>query len=234
MKIVGHRGAAGLALQNSSASFKAALKAHVDMIELDVRPTKDGRLVVIHDYRTKRVATQDAYVGELTLAELQKLTLQNGEHLLSLDEALDLIGKTPVIVDMRTAGCAEELLNVVDRHPKANLIFASFQHEELRILRAAQPRYPIYVLEHFSPVEIVRSAVRVGADGIGLNMWLMNPLTYRLVKSSGLDLYVYNVNWPILARFLLHFYPGIKICTDYPNRYATKPKQVGTRRARHA
>ena len=55
-KIIGHRGAAGLALENSRASFLAAVQSGVDMIEFDTRLTADDNLVVIHDPKTGRVA----------------------------------------------------------------------------------------------------------------------------------------------------------------------------------
>src|SRR5688572_24217312 len=55
MKIIGHRGAAGIALENTAESIKAALALPIDGMEIDVRRTKDGHLVVIHDEDTSRI-----------------------------------------------------------------------------------------------------------------------------------------------------------------------------------
>jgi glycerophosphoryl diester phosphodiesterase len=221
-KIIGHRGAAGLELENSRASFLAAIKHGVDMIELDVHLTADDELVVIHDPKTGRVATEHVTVRDKTLAELQAIKLDNDEPFLSLDEALDIIGNTPLIIELKDANSVDELLLTLDRHPQTHASIASFDREELRHVRQVLPYIPIYALEHLAPIDIVRSAHQLGATGIGLNFWIMNPLTYRLAKRYHLEIYVYSVNSPIVARFLHLFYPDIHLCTRHPERFATK------------
>lgn len=218
-KIIGHRGAPGIALENSAASFKAALEAKVDIIELDVRLTADDQLVVLHDTRTTRVAVESVAVRDKTLRELQSLKLRNGERLLSLDQALDIIGSHPVMVELKDNGCVDELLLVLGRHPKAHIIVSSFFHDELEQLRRVAPDIPRYVAEHFAPVAIIQHARHLHADGIALNKWLMNPLTYRLAKRYQLELAVYTVNSSLISRFLLKLYPDIYFYTDHPDRF---------------
>jgi glycerophosphoryl diester phosphodiesterase len=218
-KIIGHRGAAGLALENSRASLRAALKAQVDVAELDVRRTADDRLVVVHDANTGRVSPTNVTVRDKTLAELHQLPLYDGEILLELDEALDIVDTTPVIIDIKDENSADELLLTLARHPKNQASIASLHHEELRQLRRALPNIPVYVLEHLSPIEILHNARQLHATGIGLNKWLMNPLTYRLAMRYHLELYVYVVNSPLLVKFLKKLYPNVDICTDHPERF---------------
>lgn len=223
MKIIGHRGAAGLALENTRSSFRAA-KAHgVDMIEFDVRLTADGHLVVIHDAVTDRLATDRRQVRRHALAELQKLKLHGGERLLSLDEALDVIADTPVIIELKDTGSVDELLLVLERHPQTAYSVCSFHHEELRRLRRVLPDVPIYASEHFAPVAIIDRARNLHATGICLNKWLVNPITYYLARHYHLEIYLYTVNSPWLARLLSRLYPGIHILTDHPERFATGP-----------
>jgi glycerophosphoryl diester phosphodiesterase len=219
-KIIGHRGAAGIALENSRESLLAAIEHGVDMVELDTRLTADDQLVVIHDSYTQRVMPGDnTVVRAKTLAELQELSLHNGETFISLDEALDVIGDTPVIIELKDENSVDELLLALGRHPKAKASVASFHHNELRQVRRAITDIPVYVLEHMSPLEIVHSARSMQATGIGLNKWLMNPLTYRLAKQYHLELYVYTVNNPFVARFLRVLYPDIHLCTNHPERF---------------
>jgi glycerophosphoryl diester phosphodiesterase len=225
-KIIGHRGAPGLELENSRASFLAAIKHGVDMIELDVRLTADDKLVVMHDPKTGRVAAENVVVHDKTLAELRAVKLDNDETFLSLDEAFDTIGSTPVIVELKDPGSVDELLLALERHPKAQVTIASFDREELRQVRQVLPDMPIYALEHLAPIDIVHNAHKLGATGIGLNFWLMNPVTYRLAKRYHLEIYVYSVNSPLLARFLHLLYPNIYLCTRHPERFTSpKPKQ---------
>lgn len=227
-KIIGHRGAAGIALENSRESLLAALQHGVDMIELDTHLTADDHLVVIHDPYTKRVVPgENIVVRAKTLAELQALSLHNGEPFLSLDEALRIVGDTPVIIELKDEGSVDELLLALGRNPKTNASIASFHHNELRQVRRAIPGIPIYVLEHMSPLEIVHSARSMHATGIGLNKWLMNPLTYRLAKRYHLELYVYTVNNACVARFLRVLYPAIHLCTNHPERFIRAAAATG-------
>ncbi|HSX34723.1 MAG TPA: glycerophosphodiester phosphodiesterase family protein [Candidatus Saccharimonadales bacterium] len=219
-RIIGHRGAAGLALENSADSIRAALKHDVDAIEFDIHLTKDKKLIVVHDKHTGRVSRTKVHIKDATLDELRNLPLKNGQTLPTLDEIMDIIGGKPVIIDIKDAGSAAELLQVLKRHPRAHVSFASFQHEELRFLHERLPKVPIYVLEHFSPVDIIHSAVNLRAHGIGLNKWLMNPLTSYLARRYHLDLYVYTVNNRFLGLVLKRLYPGVTICTDHPERFS--------------
>ena len=219
MKIIGHRGAAGLALENSRASLLAAIAQGVDMIEFDVRLTADDHLVVIHDKETSRVAEDAHTVRERTLAELRTVSLSNGEELMTLDEALEVISDTPVIIELKDKGSVDELLLVLERHPNSVPRVASFQHDELRYVRRVLPDVPTYVLERFAPVDIVHTARAVQATGIGLNKWLINPLTYWLVRHYNLEIYLYTVNSPLFVRFLRLFYPNVDLCTNQPERF---------------
>lgn len=222
-KLIGHRGAAGLALENSRESIIAALKYHIDAIEFDVRKTKDGKLVVMHDRHTGRVAHKKVAVSSLTLEELQALELHNGQSIPTLEDVFKLIGgKKPVVIDIKDSGVTDEILRLLERYPDVRPEFTSLRHSELRKLHAALPEAPILVLEHFSPFEILHTAKRMHATGISLNMWLMNPLTYRLARRAGLELRVYTVNHPLLVRFFRVFYPEVSIYTDHPERFAHK------------
>lgn len=71
--IVGHRGASGLAPENTFASFELALDSGADMIELDVHPCKDGDLIVMHDDTVDRTTDGSGRVSGKTLAEIRKL-----------------------------------------------------------------------------------------------------------------------------------------------------------------
>lgn len=228
-KIIGHRGARGLALENSRESFLAALAHDVDVIELDTHLTADDKLVVLHDPVTTRVAQTKVRVKRRTLKQMKELKLRNDENFLSLDEALDVIGEKPVFIELKDRGSVDELLLVLERHPKTKASVVSFYAEELRRVRQVLPDIPIYVSEHFAPIAIIQTARNLGADGIQLNKWLMNPLTYKLAERYRLTLNVYTVNSVSIARFMKYFYPKINIYTDHPERFI-KPAALKTRK----
>lgn len=222
-KIIGHRGAAGLALENTKASFLAALDYKIDALEVDVRRTKDGKLVILHDRHTGRVAKEKVSIGSKTLAELRQMALHDGHEIPTLEQVFSIVGgKTPIVIDIKDSGVADEIIRLLEAFPEVQAEFTSFHHGELKKLHAALPECPVLVLEHFSPFEIIHTAKRLHATGISLNMWLMNPLTYYLARRNDLELRVYTINHPLIVRFFQILYPDVAIYTDRPERFVGK------------
>src|SRR5439155_21621382 len=73
MLLFGHRGARGEAPENTLAGFAHARRAGVAAFELDVRPTADGRLAVIHDATVDRTTNATGAVSDFTAADLARL-----------------------------------------------------------------------------------------------------------------------------------------------------------------
>ena len=71
--VIAHRGGAGLWPENTLYAFERARAAGADVLEMDVRSTADGHLVVHHDETVERTTDGRGRVGELTLAELKRL-----------------------------------------------------------------------------------------------------------------------------------------------------------------
>jgi glycerol kinase len=98
--VIGHRGAAARAPENTAPSFEAALAVGAPAVELDVQLTADGRALVHHDSTTKRVCGHTGTIRSLTLDECRSLHVRPGFRkgktwtrirLLSLDEALGIL-----------------------------------------------------------------------------------------------------------------------------------------------
>lgn len=70
-----HRGLSGLMPENTLPAFAAAIALGADEIELDVRLTKDGQLIVSHDPNLERVSDGTGFLGDYTLEQLQTLNL---------------------------------------------------------------------------------------------------------------------------------------------------------------
>lgn len=223
--IIGHRGAAGLALENSPDSIRAALSYNIDAIEFDIHRTRDGQLIVLHDSHTGRIAEQRVLVTKKTLAELRALKLKNGQQLPTLEELFQIIdSKKPVVIDIKDLGCSAELLRLLGKYPQIKASVTSLKYSELKKLRTADPNLPIFVRDLLNPFEILHTARKLRAQGISLNMWLMNPLTYYLARRRNLELRIYTVNSPWLVRFFRRLYPEIVIYTNHPERFVSPEK----------
>lgn len=224
--VIGHRGAAKMALENTAQSIVAALELRVDAIEVDVRRTKDGQLVLLHDPSTERV-TQPGLPHMLarqhTLKELQQAQLKDGQRLLSLEKAMQLVGSnTPLVLDIKSRGCADEIIRLSSIYPEVKIELTSRIASELAKLHQVRSDWPIYVLERFNPVEIFYAKRRVGAVGISVNKWIINPFTYWLARARNLEVRVYTVNLRMQYRILKILYPAIVIYTDAPARFVGK------------
>ena len=73
---IGHRGAAGLAPENTLAAFQKAIDLGVDMVELDVQVCKTGELFVIHDDKVDRTTKAKGQVKEMSAAKLKELGIE--------------------------------------------------------------------------------------------------------------------------------------------------------------
>lgn len=86
--------------ENSIAAFRAAADAGIG-VELDVRVTRDGALVVFHDQTLARMCGDSARLGELTLAELEQRRLPDGSQVPTLEAVLVEMGQQPVLIEIK-------------------------------------------------------------------------------------------------------------------------------------
>ncbi len=107
--IVAHRGASGITPENTLTSFRKALDFGVDAIEIDVRQTADGKLIVLHDDDTGRTTSQSGSVSSMSYTELQKLDAGSwfdssfkNERIPLFSDVIDLVkGKAGLIIEVK-------------------------------------------------------------------------------------------------------------------------------------
>lgn len=216
---MGHRGAAGLAPENTLSSIKVAIKAGVDAVEFDVRPSADGVLILSHDEDFMRRCGVDKKVSKLSLKSINKLRTYEKEPIPTLDEALVIAKDVPVIIEAKNGGWARLLareLNVQPRNKKLSVI--SFNHYELYAFSKLCQNVKIYALNQHSGLEAITAARIYGFNGIDINYWTLNPLVYYLAQRHNLEIVVYTVDKPWVASFLRLLYPKIAITTNLPNK----------------
>jgi glycerophosphoryl diester phosphodiesterase len=228
VQIIGHRGAAGTELENTMPSFTKAIEFGVKTIEFDVHITKDNRFVVCHDESLIRVSNTHKRIKDLTYAELSEITLHNGTHVPLLEEVLLLARKhrTAVIVEVKIRRELEALCELLDAFSDLDMIVASFKHDAIAAIRKLRPDCQLYLAEGHHPIEVLQKTRAVKAQGIDLNYKLLNPLTYLMAKRWNLKIMVYTVNNPFIQRCISFFYPDVAICTDHPERFILKPRNL--------
>ena len=98
MMVAGHRGDSANCPENTMVAFRAAIEAGADMIETDVRLTRDGVPVLIHDRTVDRTTDGKGYVKDMTFAELRALnagTKDVPQQIPTLEEFLEFMNEHP-------------------------------------------------------------------------------------------------------------------------------------------
>ena len=134
---LGHRGLPTRELENSLASFRAALALGLDGFELDVQRTADGALAVLHDPTLDRTARGPGVLARLRYDELP--LLNNGERVPRLEEVLALPARCVNIELKEGAAWRAALDAVLAAGALGRVIFSSFDHGAIEALRAACP-----------------------------------------------------------------------------------------------
>ncbi|MBZ0255795.1 glycerophosphodiester phosphodiesterase family protein, partial [bacterium] len=119
-KVVGHRGTVRFAPENTIPAFEAAIAHGCDLLEIDIRETKDGELVIMHDSTLNRTTNGSGPVSQHTLAEIKQLDAGSwfgneftGTRVPTLREALKAMkGKALPDLDFK-AGDPQKLIDIV-------------------------------------------------------------------------------------------------------------------------
>ncbi len=226
MEIIAHRGASHDAPENTLAAVLLAWQQKADAVEVDVRLSKDGNLVVIHDSSTLRTGKVARKVSDQTLAELRSLDVGrwkgrqwSGEKIPTLEEVLATVPRDRrLFIELKCGpegvpGLAE-IVRTCGR-PLTTLVAISFSLEIVGQLKAEMPGLEACWICQFrrnwkiggkvpDARGLIAAARKVGMDGVDLDA--RGPVNATLVgklKDVRLKIYVWTVDSPVKARKLL-------------------------------
>jgi len=154
--VFAHRGASAHAPENTLAAFKLALTQQADAIELDVKLSADGYVVVFHDPTVDRTTNGKGPLKNMTLAELKKLDAGSsfseqfkGEPIPTLEEVFETVGKQTFInvelTNYKTPHdqLVETVCMLIKKHKmQKNVMFSSFFASNLSKARSYLPEVP--------------------------------------------------------------------------------------------
>lgn len=122
MLIIGHRGVPTLEPENTISSFKKAEELGVDMVEMDLRLTKDDQIVVVHDWNLIRMYGVNAEIKDLTVEQIKKIS---HDQIPTFEEVLSEV-KTPMNLHIKVSGMEKKILDLVKEFPHRVLISSVF------------------------------------------------------------------------------------------------------------
>ncbi|MFJ2593909.1 glycerophosphodiester phosphodiesterase [Streptomyces erythrochromogenes] len=220
---IGHRGVMGVEPENTLRSFVRAERSGMDAIALDLRLSKDGVLVAVHDPEVDRTTDGSGAVADLTLAELRGLDAGQGERVPVFEEVLDAV-RSPLhafVGDRDTAGVLAELILRRDLVSRVEIASA---HEA--VLTEAARRVPgvrttLFVRSLDGDTEaVVGRAVAAGAATIALDIHRIALETVEAAHAAGLRVTGLAVN--TLDRLRLARALGLDgVATDFPEIRST-------------
>jgi glycerophosphoryl diester phosphodiesterase len=231
--IIGHRGNAAHAPENTLVSFKQAVKAGADLVELDYFVTSDGQQVCFHDQDLDR--TTDAprvlrkhqlSIADVTFADLQKLDAgawynpkYRGAKVPTLSDAIDLINQGSITLIEHKAGSAELCVKLLrDKKVAENVVVQSFDWDYIAEVHRLAPEVAVVALggREFTRGKL-EQIEKTGAMGIGWDQRFIEQEHIAAAHARGYKMWVYTVNEPARARQLIA--DGIDgLITDDPAR----------------
>lgn len=221
VRVIAHRGASGLAPENTMAAFEKAVALGADMIELDVHLSKDDSLIVMHDHTVTRTTDGDGEIRDLDYAYIAALDAGSwfgpeykNERVPTLGQVLRQVdGRTRVLIELKwpSSGIYDNLVkNVLQTiracHAESWVSIQSFETRYLNQLQRTAPKIDCQQLILGKSDALTLAVTRRltwGEFSPEPGVTSVNPsyrfLTRRLVEQMhrlGLTVYPYTLNDP--------------------------------------
>jgi glycerophosphoryl diester phosphodiesterase len=208
MKVIGHRGAAHIAPENTLISVDTAFELGSDAFEVDIHMTIDSQVMVIHDSNTQRTANgKYSYKVKDTEAEiLHKIdvgsfmdTRFSSETTPYLSDVLALVPDGKILfIEIK---CASEvippLMKVVQESSKQDqCVFLSFGWQTIQDLHQAFPENQCYYIKSTRKglKKKMKAASSLGLNGVNINHRIINKRVMRRAEKLNLEVYCWTVN----------------------------------------
>ena len=219
MKVVGHRGALGLAPANTLAGLIKAVEYKVDEVEIDLSVTKDG-VVVLHHDKAINLPNQRLTIKDYVFSDLKKYK----SDLASLEEVLNSFSPDDLklYLEVKPREDIRPIVRLLKKYllkgwSVDNFKLGSFSQKTLVELHKQLPAIPKIVIESWFGIRANYRARRLGTSYISMNQrYLWFGFIWSVSRSK--RLYAYTLNDPKKAKAWAG-YGLYAVITDYPDRF---------------
>lgn len=242
MLVIAHRGANKEALENSWRAFDKAVEVGAARIELDVHLSRDGQVVINHDDNLIRTAAPGR-ISELTLNEIKKMRLKNGDTIPLLSEVVEkYLDKIELNIEIKgtSEALAKAVCDIIAKHRnREKVIVSCFQTEPLIWIknnRGEVRRACLWSADTWRWPMFAVMAPQVFLEQCGTNILHphMNLVTENLMdqaKARNWEVYAWanmigedenrHAIWTVLKTYGLH-----GLCTNYPRELISWLKEA--------
>ena len=215
---VAHRGASGYRKGNTLDAFRYAVELGAEWIELDVRKSSDGKIVVVHDAAIKNSSGSKKNISALTLSQIQKID----PSIPTFESVLAYIAKTDVqiMIELKVSGIEKNVIDLVAKYNMQDRVaYGSFLKGANNSIRSIDPSAKlIYLLKTKADINaIIKNPSKYNYPILSINYALLNASTVRTLHLLGYKIFVWTVNSPTDIKKMMNM--GVDaITTDYPDR----------------
>ena len=235
-----HRGASGLAPENTIAAMERALAfPFVEWIELDVQLSKDGVPVVIHDDTVDRTTDRKGRVADFTAAELQAMDAGSwfsrefrGEPVPTLEQVLELTaGRCRLNIELKTyggryPGIEAAVAGMLRRHGRIrDTVITSFDPLALKRVREAEGGLRTGLIIDAAPPGLEHALARIGATFLSIGWNRLKEGRMESFRKAGLTVMAWTVDRKYAMRRIAAMGGDIIICTNRPDRFGELREQ---------
>jgi glycerophosphoryl diester phosphodiesterase len=218
-RVIGHRGARALEPENTLRSFVRAQLTGADEVELDLRVTADGQLVVLHDATVDRTTNGHGELASFSLVEARELDAGDGERIPTFAEVLDAV-MLPVQAEVKELAAIEPLVALSrERSLAGRVTVASFDPVIVSALASELPQLRRGLIMPDAPPDAVARAQAVDASLLCLGIASLGPELMAACRAASITVDA----WPVNDPSALHRAVELRveaITTDHPNRIA--------------
>lgn len=200
-QLIGHRGARGLAPENTLLALDVGIANGCRWLEFDVQRHPSGELFLLHDLTLDRTTNGKGLASECSWPALRALDAGKGQQLPTLDEALDLIeDRAQINIELKTwdgtAAAVAECLRtrLAEGASATQYLVSSFHLPELYEFRQLLPEVPVAVLLCGVPLDWAACATELQAVALNQSAEFVDARLVADAKARGLAVNVYTVN----------------------------------------
>lgn len=223
MIIIGHRGAAGLAPENTLEALHKGRDVGADMLEFDIRLTRDKEPIAIHDMTLRRTHQKNTWVRWSSHESIRK-AMEKGHKIAHLSEIMDeFFGYILLNLEIKNYGSGKTIAKFVKENyitkPSDwdSILFSSFKVSELYGVRSVSPHANIALLQEYNPFNYIGHHRKLHFTAVGFHRQHTNRLALEIAKRAGIFTYAYTVDLPETAELMEQ--KGIEgIVTNHPDR----------------
>lgn len=197
MLIIGHRGAAGHANENTIKSIRKALEIRVDAIEIDLQETSDGAIILHHDRTIIDNKGTDFFIKDLSLTTINEIFMsKTQENVTFLDEACnETKGKCTLIIELKFNPSLKKVINIVEKKLSHNeFIIASFDHSEILAIKSINKNIKTMALIEGFPANLLESLKECKCDFIGLGFKSVSEKHVQYLKKSKIPIIAWTID----------------------------------------